>query len=490
MSNRISSLLKSITTNKVIGYTITRYAVYGIQFFVSMLCAAKMGPYYYGIWGFIMMILSYMQRIDLGIPNAMNIILVQEKDNKMEFSRVQTSGFLLIAILCVCIILFALGNVVWGYGFMEKYPIGSLFYVVCIIAVISYYVSACTGIYRVKHNLLEIAISQSITPLLLLIALFIADGQGLLLWFTIAYLIGNLVSLMLFLFRKKIDLNVRPSRKMADRIVVKGFYLFLYNACFYFIMISTRTIVSSNYSVEQFGYFTFAFSLADAVILLLGAFTFLMFPKVIYKLNSTDIQQVKNTIKQLRNNYISLVHVMMYLAFLLFPVLVLIFPKYEPALPALYMVGIALIMETNACGYVDYLMAQNKDRQIATISGVALAANIIFAIVMVKLFHCTFAFVMVATLISYWLFSFLCVFYGLRKMGEKFTILTVLNESMPIRLLVPYASTSLFFLVPQIWVLPIPLILFFVFNISIIKELYNTFCHLLINPNMLDVDGV
>ena len=490
MPSTVSSLLKSLTTNKVIGYTITRYAVYGIQFVVSMLCAAKMGPYYYGVWGFIMMILSYIQRIDLGIPNAMNIILVQEKDSKQEFSKVQTTGFLLLLILCSCVIIFALGNVVWGYGFMEKYPIGPLFYIVCIIAALNYYVSACTGIYRVRHKLLEIAISQSIIPFLLLIALFVSDGQGLLLWFTLAYLVGNLASLLIFLFRGKLDFSVVPSIKMADRIIVKGFYLFLYNACFYFIMISTRTIVSSNYPVEQFGYFTFAFSLADAVILLLGAFNFLMFPKVICKLNSTDNQQIKSTIKHLRNNYVSLVHVMMYFAFLLFPVFILMFPKYEPALPALYMIGIALIMETNASGYVDYLMAQNKDRLIAAFSGIVLVVNVVMAIVMVNVFNCSFAFVMVATLISYWIFSILCVWAGLRKMRVRFTSLTVLNESFPARLLVPYASTVLFFLLPSIWVLPIPLILFALFNISIIKELYNTFHHLLDNPNMLDVEGV
>lgn len=490
VANKVLRIFKQASANKVIGYTITRYVVYGIQFIVSLLCAAKMGPYYYGVWGFILMLLSYLQRIDLGIPNAMNIILVQEKDNKEEFARAQSTGFLLISILCSFVLLFALGNALFGYGFMEKYPIGWLFYIVCVIAAVSYYVTLSTSIYRVVHKLLEIAITQSIIPLFLLVALLFEDGKELLMWFTLAYLIGNVGSLLLYIFRGKLTLNVRPSRVMANRIVVKGFYLFLYNACFYFIMISTRTVISSNYSVEEFGYFTFAFSLADAVILLLGAFTFLMFPKLIAKLNTTDTQQAISTINQFRNNYIPLVNVMMYLAYLFFPVITFVFPKYEPALPAMYMVALALIMETFGSGYVDYLMSQNKEKQIAIVSIVSLIVNVGVAVLLAKLFNCSYAFVLFATILSYWLFSILCIIIGMIKMGIKPTGICVLKEIMPIRLVIPYISSAVLFVVPSFWVLPIPFILFMVFNYVSIKELYSTFKRLLRNPSMLDVEGV
>ena len=490
MLNRAIRIIKKASTNKVFAYTITRYVVYAIQFVVSMLCAAKMGPYYYGIWGFIMMILSYMQRIDLGIPNAMNIILVQEKDNPELFSRTQSTGFLLFSFLCVFVALFASGNVIFGYGFMEKYPIGNLFYVVCLIAVISYFVTTCTGIYRVKHGLLEIAISQSIIPLLLLIALFISDGKELLLWFTLAYLVGNIGSLLMYLLRGKLSFSYPPSKSMTNRIVVKGFYLFIYNACFYFILISTRTVISSNFPVEQFGYFTFAFALADAVILMLGAITFLMFPKTISKLNTTDLTQVNTTLKLLRSNYIPLVHLMMYVAFLFFPIITHFIPKYQPALPAIYMVALALIMNSAACGYSDYLMAQNKDRLIATISAVSLFANVGVALFLVKVVGCSYAYVVGATMFSYWLFSILCIYFGMRQMGVKVKLLNILKECFPLRQLIPYLSASAVFFVHEIWILPLPLILFVVFNMPTIRELYHTFHRLLNNPDMLDVKGV
>ena len=490
MLKKTIRVLKKASSNKVFGYTVTRYIVYGIQFIVSLLCAAKMGPYYYGIWGFIMMLLSYMQRIDLGIPNAMNIILVQEKDNYESFTRTQTTGFLLLSFLCVIVVLFALGNVIHEYSFMGKYPIGNLFYIVCLIAIVSYFVTTCTGIYRVKHGLMEIAISQSIIPLLLLIALLVANGKDLLIWFTLVYLVGNIVSLLMYILRGKISFNVSPARSMANRIVVKGFYLFIYNACFYFILISTRTVISSNYPVEQFGYFTFAFALADAVILMLGAITFLMFPKTISKLNTTDLTQVQTTLRLLRSNYIPLVHLMMYVAFVFFPIITYILPKYQPALPAIYMVALALIMNSAACGYSDYLMAQNKDRLIALISAFSLATNVGVALLLVKVLNCSYAYVMGATLISYLLFSILCIVFGMRQMGVKVKFYKVMIECFPIRLLIPYLSTSAIFFVHKIWVLPLPLMIFVIFNIPTIKELYHTFHRLLNNPDMLDVKGV
>ena len=71
-------------------------------------------------------------------------------------------------------------------------------------------------------------------------------------------------------------------------ILQKGLYLFLYNSCFYFILISIRTIISVNYTVEEFGYFTFSFTIANAVMLLLDSFNTILFPKTIDLMSSDD----------------------------------------------------------------------------------------------------------------------------------------------------------------------------------------------------------
>lgn len=481
------SLIQKAIKNKVVWFVITRYITYGVQFVVSLLCAAKMGPYYFGMWGFMMLILNYMQQINFGISQSANILLVQERNNHQKFAEIESTAFLAQSFLCLGVVFFALGNAFVGYSFMEKYPLGWLFYLICFTAMLAYMVQICMTIYRIKHQLTEIAIYQSSIPLLTLIALFIATGKDLLMWFALAYFIGNLFSFVLFLARGKISLKVQPTFSSLKRLFSKGIYLFIYNSCFYLIIISTRTVVSGFYKVEEFGYFTFAYTLADTVILLLSAITFLLFPKSIEKLHTKNVEQVKHTIEMLRVNYMTLTHGLMYFAFIMFPIIMMIIPKYAPALPAIYMIALALLAHTICCGYPDYLMAQSKDKQIAFVSVVSLFANVVIAVVLAGVLHCPFEYIIIATIISYCVFSILSVYGGMKQMGERIRGIDVIRESFPLRLVFPFVVSCFVIYLGYQWLLPIPLVTFLLFNNKEIKEIFNTLRRLLANPNMLDV---
>ena len=79
----MNSSIKAIFTNKIIIYLLSRYGTYGLQFLVSLSIAAKLGPYYLGIYGFINLIVSYFGQINFGIPHSLNVLLVHHKsDNK------------------------------------------------------------------------------------------------------------------------------------------------------------------------------------------------------------------------------------------------------------------------------------------------------------------------------------------------------------------------------------------------------------------------
>ena len=45
--------------NKIVVYLITRYLTYGLQFFISMVVAVRLGTYYLGLYGIIQLILNY-----------------------------------------------------------------------------------------------------------------------------------------------------------------------------------------------------------------------------------------------------------------------------------------------------------------------------------------------------------------------------------------------------------------------------------------------
>ena len=78
MKNTIRIVSKTIS-NSVVRYLLTRYAVYIISFVVSLSCAVKMGPYYYGIWGYILLLLGYFNRVNFGLHNATTILMVERK---------------------------------------------------------------------------------------------------------------------------------------------------------------------------------------------------------------------------------------------------------------------------------------------------------------------------------------------------------------------------------------------------------------------------
>ena len=69
-------------------------------------------------------------------------------------------------------------------------------------------------------------------------------------------------------------------KTIIKELLNKGYALFFYNTCFYFIMMSLRTIISSDYSPEEFGNFTFAYTLSNAIMLLVEALIFLVSPKM------------------------------------------------------------------------------------------------------------------------------------------------------------------------------------------------------------------
>ena len=484
------NIIQQAFNNKVVWYVLTRYITYGIQFVVSLLCAAKMGPYYFGMWGFMLLILNYLQHINFGISSSANILLVQERNNPSHFAEIESTAFFAQSFLCIGVVIFALGNVFYGYGFLEKYPLGYLFYLICLTAVLVYMIQICMTVYRVKHQLTEIAICQSSIPLLTMMALFWATGKDLLIWFAFAYFIGNLFSLIIFISRGKISFKKRPKLAMLKRLWVKGVYLFIYNCCFYLIIISTRSVVSTYYKVEEFGYFTFACTLADSVILLLGAITFLLFPKSIERLHTDNIGQVRHTIAVLRVNYITLTHGLMYVAFIIFPIITFLIPKYAPALPAICLVALALQTHTLCCGYVDYLMAQNKDRQLAFISGISLFTNVVLAIFLAEIMHCSFEYVIVATIISYWLFSMLCIILCKRQIGDISNMISIISEGFPLRLFLPFVISCFVISFRSYWFLFSPLLCYTILNYKEIKEIVKTIYRLLNNPNLLDVTGV
>lgn len=233
-----------------------------------------------------MLLINYFKLINFGISNSLTVLLVQHKENKKQVDDYVKTALGLLSVLGFCIILFGIYYHLFGISYIDKYRLGNLLYVICFIAILEHINNLFMVIYRVMNNLFYVAFYQSVVPLLLFCALFAATGWTLLMFLLGAYVLGNGLSIFFFVRGGLISWKGKFEFVYAKIILKKGLFLFIYNLCFYLIVVSTRTIVSIFYTVEEFGYFTFAFTLANSVLLLLEAFSFVILPKVIDRLTS------------------------------------------------------------------------------------------------------------------------------------------------------------------------------------------------------------
>lgn len=483
----IVAKIKSMLSNKVILYIITRYFVYFIQFVVSMFLAIKLGPFYLGIWGFIQMMLTYFDIFNFGIPQSITVLLVQHKNDNVKVKNYEITSMVLIGILCLGVLILALYYSIFGISSFEKYHIGNFFYGVCVIAFFAYFNSLFSKVYQVKGGIFEIGFFQAVMPILAFISIFCAKDRMLLYVLLSAYIIGQTLSLLLFLKGKRISFDGIPNVKDAKMILSKGFYLFVYSSCFYMIMLSTRTIVSIFYSVEQFGYFTFAFALASAVPLLLESFSYLITPKLLDKVYSSDIKQVDSILKSLRVNYVSLSHGLMYMAMIFFPIPLYFIPKYSGTLSVINLIALTLLLYTNSYGYISLLMAKNKERLIAINSFVVLILNITVSLFLVKIFKVEYYYIIIATMCSYIFYAYLLVFFGKKELHQKRNFFAVMQECFPIRLLVPFIVAVIIIMLDFQKFIFLPVIIFSILNISTLIEVFKSFKKVLKNPNIIDI---
>lgn len=467
---------------------ITRYVTYFVQFVVSILVAAKLGPFFLGIWGFILLLINYFNIFNFGIPNSTTVLMVKNKKDQYRASQIEVTSMVLMGIIGLIIILIGVYYSIFGIPLFDKYQLGSFFYLVCAIAIMQHFVSLFSLIARVRGSIAEVAFAQSVIPFLTLIAVLFFNERQLLLFLVLSYLVGNILAFFLFVFKKLVHFKGKPTTQAGKNIINKGKYLFVYNVCFYLIFLSTKTVVSKYYLVEEFGFFTFAYTLSNAVLLMMQAFTAIVFPKLIDKFSSDNHEEVSKLLRGVRDCYVTFAHGIMYIAFLLFPVLIYFLPKYQSALTIVYYMGLTLLLYANSFGFSTLLIAQNAEKKIALISFISFVLNVLLAIVLATVVKCDYQYVIFSTMISYLVFTILCVIHGKRILMEDASFLHVLQDSFPWRLLIPYLlMIAIVIFNGGIYLMVAVSIAFFALNFKSFKKIFALVRQILFNPNIVDL---
>ena len=480
--------IKAALKNKVVLFIFSRYGTYFIHFINSLFIAVYLGPYYLGIWGFITLITSYLNHINFGITHSVTAIISVYKSKDFYVEKIIGTSIIMLMVLSLIVIVFFITNEIFDFNFGAKYNFSSYAPIVVLIGIIGYFNGLLSSVFRVYGRLFEIAFSQTIFPLLILFAIiFFKDNE--LLWALVgANFLAFSISFILYLIKSPVKIKPIFNYRLFKHIQIKGWHLFVYNTSFFFIVISTRSFVSGFYSVEEFGYFTFAFSLANVILLLLQAFAYLIYPKLLNRFASSKKSENSELLEKLRDAYVTTSHLLIHVAILFFPIFLLLFPQYEIASEAFKLIALSVVLYTNSFGYSGLLIAKGYEKELGILSFSALVINIITALVLIKLIQVPFTLVILATMVSYFIYVFMLGYMGRKMLELNTSIVAVIKDIYPLRLLAPYLLSLGFilFAVPDIYFI-VALILFLILNFKVILKLKGIVRTIILNPNLINI---
>ena len=484
---KLTETFKKVIKNKVLHYVLSRYATYFIQFINSIFIAVYLGPYYLGIWGFITLIIQYLNQINLGIAHSVNAIIAIHKNKEWYVQKVIGTSITMLVGLSFLAILFFTFNEWFSLNLGDKYNFSMYAPAVAAIGILGYFNTLFSGIFRVYGRVIEIAINQSAFPVLMLITIFLFKGENLLWALVGANFVAFLLSFGLYLVKTPVKLTPLFIGKLVKTIQIKGWHLFVYNTSFYLIIISTKTFVSAYYSVEEFGYFTFAFALANVVLLLLQSFSFLIYPKLLNRLASASTEKIVELLSMVRDAYITSSHLLVHLAILIFPLFLLLFPQYNQSSNAFKLIALTVVLYTNSFGYSGLLIAKNYEKKLGTLSFFALILNISIAFILVKIMNVPFSYIILATLLTYIIYLYLLGKMTRRMMKLSSGFIAVLKDVFPLRMMIPFIVSFffVFFSMNNNYFI-FPLLLFIALNY---KKLItnNHLKELILSPRFIDI---
>lgn len=483
-----SHLLNKALKNKVLHYVFSRYATYFLQFINSLFIAVYLGPYYLGIWGFITLIIQYLNQINLGISHSVNAIIAINKNREWYVKNVIGTSLTMLLALSFSVILFFTANEAFHLNIGSKYNFSTYAPIVASIGILGYFNSLLSSVFRVYGKVIEIAINQSAFPVLMLLAILLFKGEELIWALVGANLLAFFLSLCLYLFKSPVKLKPLFIARLFKTIQIKGWHLFVYNTSFYLIIISTRSFVSAYYSIEEFGYFTFAFSLANVVLLLLESFSFLIYPKLINRLASSSIEKITELLNMVRDMYITTSHLLIHMSILFFPLFLLFFPQYSQSANAFKLIALTVVLYTNSFGYSGLLISKGFEKKLGLLAFFALSINISISLILIKFVHLSFDNVIFATMITYFVYVFFLGKLGRNKLCLSSSIKLVLKDIFPMRLLIPYLlSLILIFIDSYAYYFIFPFLFFVILNLRSISKIKLSIDKIISNPNFINI---
>ncbi len=423
----------------------------------------------------------------MGIAHSVNAIISVHKYKAWYVQKVIGVSFTMLLVLSIIALLFFTASHYFYFNIGEKYNFRMYAPFVAVIGILGYFNVLFSNIFRVYGKVFEIALNQSSFPVFMLVAVLFFRGEKLLFALVGANLFAFLISLIVYLVRFPINLKLLCIFRLIKKIQKKGWYLFIYNSSFYLIIISTRSFISAYYSVQEFGYFTFAFTVSNVILLLLNSLSYLIYPKILHRFSNSNVQSNYSLMTKLRDTYITSSHLLLYIGLVLFPLFLIILPQYKNSYSSFMLIALTLVLYSNSFGYSGLLIAKGLEKELSFLSIILLVINIVLVYLFI-IIEVDYSMVVLGTMVTYFIFVYFLTKKGRKLLKLNYNLRSTLKDAFPIKLMIPYLLAILIIIVNlSSIIMLIPFGLFIILNKKELFLIKTYIWQILVNPTITDI---
>ena len=457
----------------LLSFIISRYLNYALLFVRGLILAKFLGPVNFGTWGFLTLLLQYFSYSTLGINYAVTVKLSTTEDvNDGNKSKVSSSAVIVSLFISLGIIVIALGIHFLKIPVFSKFDFNRFLVPTFLIVGFANVQQVLINIYRVKNGLFKIAVTETVSAILLIASAFLFHNNDLIVWQLRFMAFTGLISILILLLNPPIKIQYLLDKKIVKLLFRLGLPLLIYNFSFYLITISARTIINGFYSNEILGYYTLANSLSYAVLLGFQSAGWAIYPDVLSKTaRRTNPQDSSEIINRINTIYSTACFLIVFLVVMFLPLLMLFLPAYKPAIPVITILIFAQAILSVSFGYNALAVARNKQNTVAKIS-----IGVVILIVTFGLITCflkmDFLWVAIITLVGSITYTVFQSVLGAKLLGYSEKRLRIISKIISPGFLIAMILVIVgsFTQYPIFWSIPATVI-FIIFHYKNIKKL-------------------
>ncbi len=395
-------------------FTIFRYFTFALQILRGLLIANFLGPYYFGIFGYVILIQQYLMYSNLGIQQLLNAELSINFKNDYNIS-VKFIGIAFLLTTVINFILISIGVLSNFYNFHlfnSNFSINYFILILFLAALINYQ-QLFLNIFRVYNKLKIVVISEIVVVISTILPLFFFKNDELIFSYIISWIFSLICVLVFYYLTSPIRISMSLNLKESIYFLKNGFPYFLYNLSFVLIGMISRTIIATNFSIKEMGYYSFANNISTGVMLGFDTITWLIFPKIVSFFSQIDTLKtdLENKIVSISKKINLFIFTSVMVLIICLPFLFRVFPDYLNSGKSVSILLLTQAVLNSGFAMISLYVSRKKYIKLVLFSSIALVICYVSAKCFVYLDY-SFEWIAFSTLIGSFSFINLLNYWG------------------------------------------------------------------------------